>query len=113
MNETCQPWTQDQAYLLPPWLRDWLPEDHLAWFILDVISQLDLSVIERTIQSKDAQGQSLRRGTGSSQLKFGCRRVLTICNQTATDRHPIGAYRSAESAATQGLLDEAIQKLPQ
>ena len=57
MNKSYQPWTQDQAYLLPPSLRDWLPEDHLAWFILDVVSQLDLSAIERAIQSKDARGQ--------------------------------------------------------
>ena len=32
-------------------------EDHLAWFILDVVSQLDLNAIERAIQSKDARGQ--------------------------------------------------------
>ena len=57
MNKSYQPWTQDQAFLLPPSLRDWLAEDHLAWFILDVVSQLDLSVIERAIQSKDARDQ--------------------------------------------------------
>ncbi|MDQ5851522.1 MAG: transposase [Chloroflexota bacterium] len=33
---------RDQAYLLPPDVRDWLPADHLAWFILDVVDQLDL-----------------------------------------------------------------------
>jgi hypothetical protein len=33
---------RDQAYLLPPDLRDWLPADHLTWFILDVVDQLDL-----------------------------------------------------------------------
>jgi transposase len=33
---------RDQAFLLPPDLRDWLPSDHLAWFILDVVDQLDL-----------------------------------------------------------------------
>jgi hypothetical protein len=33
---------RDQAFLLPPDLRDWLPEGHLAWFILDVVDQLDL-----------------------------------------------------------------------
>jgi transposase len=32
----------DQPFLLPPDLRDWLPEGHLAWFILDVVDQLDL-----------------------------------------------------------------------
>jgi transposase len=33
---------RDQSFLLPPDLRDWLPADHLAWFILDVVDQLDL-----------------------------------------------------------------------
>jgi transposase len=28
--------------LLPPDLRDWLPEDHLAWFVLDAVVELDL-----------------------------------------------------------------------
>jgi transposase len=34
---------RDQPFLLPPDLREWLPEGHLAWFILDVVDQLDLS----------------------------------------------------------------------
>jgi transposase len=29
--------------LLPPSLRDWLPEDHLAWFVLDAVDEIDLS----------------------------------------------------------------------
>jgi transposase len=33
---------RDQAFLLPPDPRDWLPADHLAWFVLDVVDQLDL-----------------------------------------------------------------------
>ena len=33
---------RDQAFLLPPDLRDWLPSGHLAWFVLDVVDQLDL-----------------------------------------------------------------------
>jgi transposase len=33
---------RDQPFLLPPDLRDWLPTGHLAWFILDVVDQLDL-----------------------------------------------------------------------
>ena len=35
----------DQDFLLPPSLQDWLPEDHLARFIADVVNQLDLSAI--------------------------------------------------------------------
>ena len=33
---------RDQAFLMPPSMRDWLPESHLAWFVLDVVSELDL-----------------------------------------------------------------------
>ena len=34
---------RDQELLLPPSLREWLPEDHLAWFVLDAVDELDLS----------------------------------------------------------------------
>jgi transposase len=34
---------RDQLWLMPPSVADWLPEDHLAWFVLDVIAELDLS----------------------------------------------------------------------
>jgi transposase len=38
---------RDQPFLLPPDLRDWLPADHLAWFVLDVVDQLDLAPFYR------------------------------------------------------------------
>src|SRR6266700_4030558 len=38
---------RDQPFLLPPDLRDWLPEGHLAWFILDVVDQIDLQPFYR------------------------------------------------------------------
>ncbi len=31
--------TREQAFLLPPDMRDWLPPDHLAWFLIDVVDQ--------------------------------------------------------------------------
>jgi len=34
---------RDQELLLPPSLRAWLPEGHLAWFVIDAVGQLDLS----------------------------------------------------------------------
>jgi len=34
---------RDQVYLMPPSMKDWLPEDHLAFFVLDVVDELDLS----------------------------------------------------------------------
>jgi hypothetical protein len=33
----------DQLLLMPPSVRDWLPEDHLAFFVLDVVAELDLT----------------------------------------------------------------------
>ncbi len=38
---------RDQPFLLPPDLRDWLPQGHLAWFILDVVDQVDLAPFYR------------------------------------------------------------------
>lgn len=35
---------RDQPMLLPPDLREWLPSDHLAWFVLDAVAEIDLSV---------------------------------------------------------------------
>src|SRR3954465_14056875 len=33
---------REQELLLPPSLRDWLPEEHLAWFVLDAVGEMDL-----------------------------------------------------------------------
>jgi hypothetical protein len=34
---------REQALLLPPSLREWLPADHLAWFVIDVVEEIDLA----------------------------------------------------------------------
>jgi hypothetical protein len=34
---------RDQLYLLPPSLTDWLKEDHLAFFVLDCVEEMDLT----------------------------------------------------------------------
>ncbi|MFL5859350.1 MAG: transposase [Solirubrobacteraceae bacterium] len=34
---------RERGFLLPPDVRDWLPADHLAWFVIDVVGQMDLS----------------------------------------------------------------------
>src|SRR3954451_19148417 len=33
---------REQELLLPPSLREWLPEEHLAWFVLDAVAAMDL-----------------------------------------------------------------------
>jgi transposase len=34
---------REQGFLLPPDVREWLPADHLAWFVIDAVAELDLS----------------------------------------------------------------------
>src|SRR5438093_5363243 len=50
-----RPIDRDTAYLLPPSVDEWLPERHLARFIVEVIDRLDLSAMSRSY-----------RGTGSA-----------------------------------------------
>ncbi|HEX2344058.1 MAG TPA: IS1182 family transposase [Vicinamibacterales bacterium] len=45
MAKTYRPYVPEQDLLLPPSLRDWLPENHLAFFVSDLVDQLDLSAI--------------------------------------------------------------------
>jgi len=45
MGKTYRPWDPDQHYLLPPSVRDWLPENDLVYFILDTVNALDISAI--------------------------------------------------------------------
>ncbi|HEY2651233.1 MAG TPA: transposase [Solirubrobacteraceae bacterium] len=33
---------REQGFLLPPDVREWLPEDHLAWFVIDAVARMDL-----------------------------------------------------------------------
>ena len=35
---------REQPFLLPPDVRDWLPEDHLAWFVIDAVGVMDLAM---------------------------------------------------------------------
>jgi len=43
-----KPYTPGQLLLLPPNMRDWLPEDDLVYFVMDTVGQLDLSDIYRS-----------------------------------------------------------------
>jgi transposase len=53
MAKTYRPYLPDQILLLPPSLRDWLPDNHLAYFVSDVIDQLDLSAIEDPYEQEE------------------------------------------------------------
>ncbi len=45
MSQRYQACEREQQYLIPASLRDWLPEDHLVWFVLEAVELLDLSSV--------------------------------------------------------------------
>lgn len=45
-------YSREQPYLLPASPQDWLPSDHLAYLVRDLVSELDLSVIYRSYQNE-------------------------------------------------------------
>ena len=48
---------RDQPLLLPPDLKDWLPQDHLAWFVLAAVEEMDLYAFYGAYRS-DGQGRA-------------------------------------------------------
>ena len=51
-----RPYAPGQAFLLPPSPNEWLPEDHLAYFVLDLLADMDLGLIERSLQGTHPAG---------------------------------------------------------
>ena len=51
------PYDLDQQYLLPPSLKEWLPADHLVFFVSDVVDSLDLSPIMREYEKDELRGR--------------------------------------------------------
>jgi transposase len=117
---------RDQPFLLPPDLHDWLPQGHLAWFILDVVDQLDLVVFYR-VHRDDGHGHpaydpKLLLGVllygyclgvrSSRQLERRCQedvafRVLAA-NQ-APDHVTIARFRARHEQALAGFLVESLK----
>ena len=76
---------RDQAFLLPPDLRDWLPADHLTWFILDVVDQLDLGPFLKAY-----------RADGHGRAAYEPRMLLSVC---CTPTAPASAPPARANAA--------------
>ena len=57
MGTHYRPHEPEQAFLLPPSPRDWLPEDHLAYFLSDTIDQPDLSAFHLRYQGDSRRHQ--------------------------------------------------------
>jgi transposase len=126
MAKTYRPYCPDQMFLLPPSLRDWLPEDHLVYFVSDVIDQLDLSKME-SVYEKDDRGQPPYNprmmtkvlvyaycvGVFSSRkiqkrlVEDVAFRVLAAGNQP--DYRTISDFRKIHLDALQGLFEQVLK----
>jgi transposase len=52
-----RPWNPEQTLLLPPSPVEWLPENHLVFFLLDLAAELDLEAIHSVYRQKDPRGE--------------------------------------------------------
>jgi transposase len=117
----------DQSFLLPPSPHDWLPENHLAFFILSVTEMLDLSAIEGVIHSKDPRGQrpySPRTMVGLllyaySSGTFSSRRIeratyedvgtRVVAGETHPDHATIARFRKDYADALSDLFVQVLE----
>ena len=49
---------RDQQFLMPPSVSDWLPGDHLAWFVIDLVAELDLAELYASLRADGRGGAS-------------------------------------------------------
>ena len=80
MGKTYRPYNSEQAYLLPPSLQDWLPEDHLTYFVSDLVDEMDLSGIESVYEQED-RGQPPYHPR--MMTKFFCMGIVWECSHRA------------------------------
>lgn len=117
----------NQALLLPPSLHDWLPEKHLARFLVDVVDALDLGAIYDSYEEKDGRGQAAYDPammvrvllyaycTGSySSRKIQAKTYEDVAfRYLAVEEHPdhstLAEFRQRHLEALAGLFSQALQ----
>ena len=116
----------DQAFLLPPDVRDWLPADHLAWFVLDVVDQLDLGPFLKAYRA-DGHGRAAYEprmllavllygyctGVRSSrQIERRCHEDVAfrvLSGNSTPDHVTIARFRVRHEQALAGLLVQSLR----
>jgi transposase len=123
-----RPYLPTQSSLLPLSPLDWLPENHLAYFVLDLVAELDLGAIEQALQAKDARGErpySPRMMTalllyGYSVGVFSSRRLARATFEDvafrvlAAGEHPhfttVNEFRARHREALAGLFIQVLKE---
>jgi transposase len=117
----------NQALLLPPSLHDWLPENHMARFLVDVVDALDLSAIHASYDAGDGRGQSAYAPAmmvrvllyGYATGTFSSRKIQAKTFEDvafrflSADEHPdhstLAEFRKRHLQALAGLFTQALQ----
>jgi hypothetical protein len=65
---------REQSFLMPPDVRDWLPEGHFAWFVLDTVAAVDLAEFyaayrEEIFSTKGAEKRKQHGSKGSTVFR--------------------------------------------
>lgn len=125
MAKSYLPVDRSQPFLLPPDMREWLREDHLAWFVLDVVDRVDTAVLH----ARRRLGGVGRRGydpemllalliyaycTGqrsSRQIERLCEvdvAYRVICGNMPPDHTTIARFRQDHEDHAQQLFTDAL-----
>jgi transposase len=116
---------REQAFLLPPSLRDWLPAGHLVWTVLAAVEEMDLSAFYRAYRVDGhgrpaydpammvallmyayARGNRSSRGIERECIEDVAYRV--ICANLVPDHSTIAEFRKRHEAALAGLFGEVL-----
>jgi len=126
MGQNFYPDTITQTLMFPPSLHDWLPDGHLARFLVDVVSALDLSAIYTSYQEKDGRGQAAYAPEmmvrvllyGYATGVYSSRKIQTRTFEDVAfrylsgDQHPdhatIAEFRKRHLDALSGLFTQAL-----
>ena len=116
---------RDQELLLPPSLREWLPEGHLAWFVIDAVAQLDLGAFYAAYRV-DGQGRAAHDPAmmvalllyayaigerSSRRIERRCVEdvaMRVICANQAPDHTTIARFRQRHESALAELFGEVL-----
>ena len=93
MSKTFRPYDPGQQLLLPAALQEWLPPDHLAYFISDVVDQLDLSAITARYQGEERGGPPYHPRMMVKVLLYGYCTGVSSSRRIAQRLHEDIAFR--------------------
>jgi len=126
MSKTYRPWNPDQSWLLPPSPRDWLPDDDLVFFVLDVVKDLNISAIQRKYEAEKRGFPPFHPRMMTTLLLysytqgvFSSRRIMKRCERDAAwrvivqadvpDFRTISDFRKLHLQELEGLFVQVLR----